>query len=148
MNNGGPGGTGRNWAHANAIDYGADDDSIIVSAQHQGGGELAVTSSKTNFGFAPRPAAASSTLQRPFCGRFQMGCSTIRSFFRTAYCPTPQQPLSIRLRFQTLDALPWALFNNQQFGKPTCSSKTLSCSASKPISMVSGWMRTTARPSR
>lgn len=29
-------GTGRNWAHVNAIDYDADDDSIIVSARHQG----------------------------------------------------------------------------------------------------------------
>ena len=29
-------GTGRNWAHVNAIDYDADDDSIIVSAHHQG----------------------------------------------------------------------------------------------------------------
>jgi len=32
MNNGWSGGTGRNWAHVNAIDYGADNDSIIVSA--------------------------------------------------------------------------------------------------------------------
>ena len=52
------------------------------------------------------PPPRSSNLYR----HFQTGCSTIRSFFRTAYCPTPQQPLSIRLRFQTLDALPWALF--------------------------------------
>ncbi|MFG0630951.1 MULTISPECIES: aryl-sulfate sulfotransferase [unclassified Pseudomonas] len=29
-------GTGRNWAHVNAIDYDAEDDSIIVSARHQG----------------------------------------------------------------------------------------------------------------
>ncbi|MDH4873175.1 aryl-sulfate sulfotransferase [Pseudomonas sp. BN515] len=29
-------GTGRNWAHVNAIDYDASDDSIIISARHQG----------------------------------------------------------------------------------------------------------------
>ncbi|MBA1202237.1 aryl-sulfate sulfotransferase [Pseudomonas capeferrum] len=29
-------GTGRNWAHVNAIDYDASDDSIILSARHQG----------------------------------------------------------------------------------------------------------------
>ncbi|MBJ9977584.1 aryl-sulfate sulfotransferase [Pseudomonas sp. S75] len=29
-------GTGRNWAHVNAIDHDASDDSIIVSARHQG----------------------------------------------------------------------------------------------------------------
>mgnify|MGYP006191275337 CR=1 FL=1 len=55
-------GTGRNWAHVNAIDYDADDDSIIVSARRQGVWKLTVTSSETNFGFAPSPAAASSTL--------------------------------------------------------------------------------------
>lgn len=29
-------GTGRNWAHVNSIDYDASDDSIIISARHQG----------------------------------------------------------------------------------------------------------------
>lgn len=29
-------GTGRNWAHVNAIDYDASDDSLIISARHQG----------------------------------------------------------------------------------------------------------------
>ncbi|MFG0542431.1 aryl-sulfate sulfotransferase [Pseudomonas sp. YQ_5] len=58
----GRGNTGRNWIHVNAVDYSADDDSIIVSARRQGVWKLTVTSSETNFGFAPSPAAASSTL--------------------------------------------------------------------------------------